>query len=253
MTGFGLLLRKEFLEQARTMRLVVVLAVFAILGLISPVFARYVREIIEAVGGGDLGVIVPDPTVADAVVQFTKNVGQFGALLAILLTMGTVATEKERGTAALVLTKPFGRGAFLAAKVVAIGTLTALGVALAAVLAWIYTTILFEPLAVPGFAAAAALVWLSLAVLAAITFAASVLTRSALAAGGIGIAILLVTGVLSALPGIGPYLPTGLWGAADAIATGVVPDPLVGPVLVNVAVVLGALGVAWLSFRRQEL
>ena len=116
MTGFGLLLRKELREQVRTMRLLVVVAVFAILGLLSPVFARYVREIVEAVGGGQFEGMIPAPVVGDAVTQFTKNMGQFGILIAILVAMGSVASEKERGTAAFLLTKPIGRGAFVAGQ-----------------------------------------------------------------------------------------------------------------------------------------
>ena len=72
------------------------------------------------------------------------------------------------------------------------------------------------------------LVWLSLAVFAAITFLASVVARSALVAGGIGIAALLVAGILSALPVVGPYLPTGLWGAADAAGRGRHPGSAAG-------------------------
>jgi ABC-2 type transport system permease protein len=253
MTGLGLLLRKELTEQVRTMRLVVVVAVFAIFGLLSPVFARYVQEIVEAVGGGQFGGMIPAPVVGDAVIQFTKNMGQFGVLIAILVTMGSVATEKERGTAAFLLTKPISRGAFVAAKVVAIGALLALALAVSGALCWIYTTILFEPLPVAGFAGAVALVWLSLAVFAALTFLASVTTRSALVAGGAGFGLFLVAGILSALPGIGPYMPTSLWGAANALALGTVPDPLLGPVLFSLALLAGAIGLAWLSFRRQEL
>lgn len=253
MTGFGILLRKEIREQARTMRLVVVVAVFAVLGLLSPVFARYVREIVEAVGGGQIGVVIPDPTVRDAVAQFTKNLGQLGAVIAILLSMGAIATEKERGTAAFALTKPVTRAAFIAAKVVAIGGLLALALAVAGGLAWVYTAILFEPLPAAGFAAAVALVWLSLAVFAALTFLASVIAPSALLAGGIGLGLLFASGFLSILPTVGAYLPTSLWGAADQVAVGTVPDPLLGPVLVNVALVAGAIGLAAAIFRRQEL
>jgi ABC-2 type transport system permease protein len=252
-TGLGLLLRKEIREQARTMRLVAVVAVFALLGLLSPVFARYVREIVEAVGGGQFEGMIPEPVVGDAVVQFTKNMGQFGVLIAILVAMGSVATETERGTAAFLLTKPITRGAFVAAKVIAIGALLALALAVAGVLCWIYTTILFEPLPVAGFAGAVALVWLSLAAFAAVTFLASVVTRSGLAAGGLGFGAFVATGIVSALPAIGPYMPTSLWGAADALALGTVPDPLAGPVLANVILVLAALGLAGWSFRRQEV
>jgi ABC-2 type transport system permease protein len=253
MTGLGLLLGKELREQARTMRLVVVVAVFAIFGLLSPVVARYTREIVEALGGGQLGGMIPEPTVADAVIQFTKNIGQFGVIIAILVTMGAVATEKERGTAAFVLTKPVTRTAFVAAKVVAIGALLAAAVTIAGILCWIYTTILFEPLPVAGFAAAVGLVWLSLAVFAALTFLGSVVAPSGLVAGGISLGLFFVTGILSALPTVGAYLPTSLWGAADQLALGTEPDPLVGPVLANVALAAAAIGLAAAAFRRQEL
>lgn len=253
MNGLPLLVRKELLEQVRTLRLPVIVILFAILGMISPVFARYIQEIISAVGGDQLTGIVPDPVVADAAVQFTKNLGQFGVLAAILVTMGSVAGEKDHGTAAFLLTKPVTRGAFLGAKVVAIAALLALGTIVAGVLCWIYTAILFEPLPVVGFVGTVFLVWLSLAVFAAITFLASVVARSALVAGGIGIAALLVAGILSALPVVGPHMPTGLWGAADVLAVGSVPDPLLGPVVVNSVIIVIAVGLAWWAFRRQEL
>ena len=103
------LLRKELLEQWRTTRLPVVATVFLLVGLSSPLLARFTPEILKAVGGGQFSIMLPTPTAADAYDQLAKNLGQFGALIAVLLAMGSVATEKERGTAALILTKPAGR------------------------------------------------------------------------------------------------------------------------------------------------
>jgi ABC-2 type transport system permease protein len=253
LAGLGLLVGKELREQVRTRRLPVIVILFALLGLLSPVMARYIKEIISAVGGDQYTGILPDPVVGDAVVQFTKNLGQFGVLAAILVTMGAVASEKERGTAAFLLTKPLTRGAFLGAKVVGLGTLLAIATLVAGVLCWVYAAILFEPLPIGGFVAAVALVWLSLTVFAAITFLASVVAPSALVAGGIGIAALILAGILSALPVVGSYLPTGLWALADQLAVGQAPDALVGSVLVNTAVIVGSIGLAWWAFRRQEL
>jgi ABC-2 type transport system permease protein len=251
--GLGLLLRKESLELVRTRRLPIVLIVFALLGLVSPVVARYIREILEAVGGAEFQGVIPDPVAGDAVAQLTRNLGQFGVLIAILVTMGSVAGEKERGTAAFVLTKPVGRGAFLGAKSAAIGSLLIAAVILAGVLCWIYTALLFEPLPLGGYVAAMALVWLSLAAFAAITFAASVIAPSTLVAGGIGLGALMVAGVVSIVPGVSSYLPTGLWGMANQLAVGVVPADTLGAIVVNVAIVAVALGVAWWRFRSQEL
>jgi ABC-2 type transport system permease protein len=252
MSSFGFLLANEMREQLRTMRLIVVLAVFGAFGILSPVLAKALPDIIKA-AGGDIQITVPTPTVRDAMDQFTKNVGQIGALIAILVSMGAVATEKERGTAGFLLTKPIGREEFLLGKIAAIAILLALGLALAGLLAAAYTSFLFEPLSMPGMVASIALLWLSLAVYAAITFLASVVTRSALVAGGVGFAAFVGAGIISAFPSIGPYTPGGLSTPAVALALGLPGGDLVGPILVNVVLVGLALGAAGIAFRGQEL
>jgi ABC-2 type transport system permease protein len=252
-TGFGVLLRKELLEQWRTLRLPVVAAVFLLTGLSSPLLARFTPELIDALGGGLIQIQLPTPTAADAVDQLIKNVSQFGILVAVLLAMGSVATEKERGTAGMILTKPAGRGAFLVAKLVGIGGTLAIAVALAAISAWFYTFVLFEALPVGGFAASAVLQWLAIMAFAAITFLASTLTKSALAAAGIGVVAFIVIGVLSIFPAVVPYLPVGLGAPARALALGQPVDDLLRPLLATIGVIGACLALAWLSFRRQEL
>lgn len=253
MTGFAPLLRKELLEQWRTARLPVVATVFLLVGLSSPLLARFTPEILKAVGGDQFQIVLPTPTAADAFDQLTKNVGQFGALIAILLAMGSVATEKERGTAALILSKPVSRAAFLTAKIVAIATTLAISTAIAAAGAWFYTLVLFEPPPVAGYAAAAILQWLALVAYGSITFLGSTLTRSALAAAGLGVAAFIVLGILGIVPAIGHYLPTGLGEPARGLALGQSGVDVLGPMTATVALIAGLMGVAWLAFRRQEL
>jgi len=251
-TGLGPLLRKELLEQWRTRRLLVVAIVFTAFGIGSPFLARYTPELVKALAGDQLHIVVPPPTAADAVSQFLKNVGQAGVLTAILLAMGSVANEKERGTAALLLTKPASRGAFLLAKLLGIGATLTISLVLATIGGYAYTAFLFEPMSVGGWAAMAGLLLLSLVVYASLTFLGSVLSRSALAAAGIGIGFMLVVALVSILPTIGPYMPGALSGAGEAIALGHDPG-VVGPLLANLAGVAVVFGVSWLVFRRQEL
>jgi ABC-2 type transport system permease protein len=253
MTGFAALVRKELLEQWRTTRLPVVATVFLLVGLSSPLLARFTPEILKAVGGDQFQIVLPTPTAADAYDQLAKNLGQFGALIAVLLAMGSVATEKERGTAALLLTKPAGRGAFLGAKLAAIATTLGISTAIAAAGAWFYTLVLFEPLDVPGFAAAAVLQWLALVAFATITFLGSTLTRSAMAAAGLGLGAFIVLGILSIVPTLGHYLPTGLGEPARGLALGGAGVDVLGPTLASIALIAVLTGLSWLSFRRQEL
>jgi ABC-2 type transport system permease protein len=252
MSRYGFLLVKEMQEQLRTMRLLVVLAVFGAFGILSPVLAKTMPDVIKAFGG-HIQITLPTPTTRDAMEQLVKNVGQMGALIAILVSMGAVATEKERGTAGFLLTKPVGRDAFLLGKVASIAILLGAGATLAGLLAAVYTAVLFEPLPVAGTLASIALLWLSLAVYAAATFLASVVSRSAMVAGGIGFAAFFGAGIVSALPGLGAYTPSGLSTPAVTLALGLPSGDLVGPILVNLLLIVLAIGAAGIAFRGQEL
>jgi ABC-2 type transport system permease protein len=251
--GLGAMLRKELLEQWRTRRVLVVAVVFTALGIGSPLLARYTPELVKALAGDQFQIILPPPTAADAVSQFLKNLGQAGVLTAILLAMGSVAVEKERGTAALLLTKPVSRGAFLLAKLLAIATTLLVGLLLGAIGGYYYTLILFEAPPPLGWAAMTGLLLLGLVAYASLTFLGSVLARSSLAAAAIGIGTLVVLAVISALPTIGPFTPGGLDAPGAALAVGKDPGSVIGPLLVNLAGVGVIFGIAWLAFRGQEL
>jgi ABC-2 type transport system permease protein len=260
MTRLGILLRKEWLEAWRTYRLPVVAGLFVLVGLTSPLLARYLPEIVEAAAGDTLGgaIPIPTPTAADAVDQVQKNVAQFGAFAAILLAMGSVASELERGTAAFVLARPVQRATFLAAKAISIGLVLALSVALAMAMGWIYTAILFEPQPAGGWVALAVLSWLALCAWAALTFLASAVTGSALAAAGLGFVALLGLSLVSVIPAAASWTPAGLAAPAAALAKGTATVAELGgdvwrPVLSTCLLIGLALTGAVVAFRRREL
>jgi ABC-2 type transport system permease protein len=251
--GLGPLLRKELLEAWRTRRVLVVAIVFVAFGIASPYLARYLPELIKSLAGGQVQIVIPPPTVGDAADQFLKNLGQAGILTAVLLAMGSVAVEKERGTAALVLSKPASRGAYLLAKMLGITVTLGIGLLLASVGGYAYTALLFKVLPPVGWAAMSALLLLMLVVYAALTFLGSVLTRSSIAAAGIGVGGLLLVALVSVLPTVGAYTPGGLSVPGRALALGNDPGLVIGPVLVNLGLLVGLFVVAWVAFRRQEL
>ncbi|HEV8402645.1 MAG TPA: ABC transporter permease subunit [Candidatus Limnocylindrales bacterium] len=256
MTGGSVLLRKEMLESWRTLRLPIVAGLFLLVGLTSPLLAKFLPEIITAAAGDQLPTIpLPTPVAVDAVSQTWKNLAQFGAFAAIVLAMGAVSTERDRGTAAFVLSKTVSRGAFIAAKVAAIGAILALCTALAVAVAWVYAAVLFEPLPVGGWVAMAFLAWLGLAAWAALTFLGSTVTGSTVAAAGIGFGALVLLSIASAIPNVGRFLPGGLAAPAIALASGVPVDigDVLAPVAATVVLIAVALGGAAWSFGRQEL
>jgi ABC-2 type transport system permease protein len=198
---------------------------------------------------------VPDLGIADVLDQLLKNVIQFGALAAILVTMGSVATEKERGTAAFVLAKPVTRTAFLGAKLVAIGMIFAVATALAVAGAWVYTGLLYFSPPVLPWIKLGVVIWLSTMVYVSITFLGSVLMRSSLGAAGVGFAGLIALSLASVVPILSTWLPAGLVAVAKSVALEESSGDVhpIRTIAACVLIVGGCLFLAWLRFRNEEL
>jgi ABC-2 type transport system permease protein len=257
MSGFRVLLAKELREAWRTKRLPMVALLFIVLGLISPLTARYLPEILRAALGDQLTVPIPPPVAADAVAQVQKNLGQMGALAAIALAMGAVAGELDRGTAALVLAQPVSRSGFLAAKVVAIAIVLGVSTLASVAVAWVYAALLFEPMPLGGWIALALLDWLALCAWGAFTFLASAATASTTAAAGLGFVVWIGVSIAAVVPQLDRLLPTGLGEPAyrlaaslnDGIDAGKLATAVAGTVLIITATVVASVVV----FSRREL
>lgn len=246
-------LRKEWLELIRSYRLLVVAVVLIFFGLTSPLLAKFTPEMVALLPGGEqLSMIIPPPTVVDAVAQYVKNMGQFGILLALLLTMGAVAQEKDKGTAAMMLVKPLPRGAFLAAKFAALTLMFAAALTGAAIACYYYTLLLFEALDILPWLALNAFLLLYILVFIAITLFCSTLTKSQAAAGGIALGLLILLGLLGAIPGLGKYLPGELvtWGVRLIMGD---TSPSWTALGVSIGIIALSLLAAWQIFKHQEL
>lgn len=245
--------QKEMMEQARTSRLLVLAAVLLFFGLTSPLVARYTPEMLKLIPGADaVSGLIPTPTLMDAVGQFIKNIDQFGILLALLLTMGVVAVEKERGTAAMLLVKPLPRPAFLLAKFAALALMFAAVMFVTALGAYYYTVILFTAPDFGAWMAATALMWVQILVYIALTLLFSTLFRSQAAAAGLGFGVILVFALLSGLSGLAPYIPDRLLAWGVSLFT---PAPMTAwpAMAVSLGIILVSLVAAVAVFQKQEL
>jgi ABC-2 type transport system permease protein len=253
MMSFFVALRKEWLEQWRTYRLLVVTVVLVVFGLLSPLIAKYTPELIKLVPEGEaIAQLIPPPTAMDAVAQYLKNMSQFGVILALLLTMGAVAQEKDKGTAAMMLVKPLPRVTFLAAKFFALALTFAVSIALAGVACYYYTWLMFGALDVTHWLAFNGLLLLFVLVYVALTLFGSVVAKSQAAAGGLAFCFLLVLGLIGSIPGWGEYFPGQLltWGAGLVAGNA---ETFWPALWVSVGIIVAAFVGAWRVFERQEL
>jgi ABC-2 type transport system permease protein len=158
--------------------------------------------------------LIPTPTAGDAMTQYIKNISQFGFILAILLGMGAVAGEKERGIVPMIISKPLPRWAFISSKFAAQFLMYLGGFVLAGLGAYYYTLILFGGLDPGGFTLLNLLMLLWLLTFVALSLLGSTLGSSTVAAGGIGLGLSVVLLLAGNLPLYGTLLPGGLLGWA---------------------------------------
>lgn len=250
---FLAMLRKELLEQWRSRRLVAVAAVLLFFGFLSPLSAKLLPDLMKSLGDtGGIVIELPPPTAQDGLLQYVKNTSQFGVLLAVLLAMGALAREKERGTAAMILSKPASRASFLLAKFVALTLVFSLCLALAGLACYYYTIVLFKGIGEAHFVEMNLLLALFIEFYLAVTLLGSTIVRSQVAAGGLGLGAVFVVAALGALPRLGNYMPTALlnW-ARDLMARS--GEPVWGAVAVSLGAIIVCLGAALAVFKRQEL
>ena len=252
--NFITVFRKEMLEQWRTYRFLIVVAVFAAFGLASPLLAKFTPEMLKAIPGVPAGILAtfPAPTLADAITQYVKNMSQFGILLALLMTMGVVVQEKERGTAAFFLTRPVSRETFVLAKFASMTVTFIASLSIAAIGCWYYTYVLFEPLAWGPFLALNGLMLIIFLVYMALSLLGSTLARSNGVAVGLAFIALIVIGLGGSLPTIGDYFPGRLfsWGVTLMLGGTDAAWPALG---ISLGIIAAALIIACIVFRRQEV
>lgn len=249
--AFPVLLRKELHEQARSHRLLILGLVFVFFGLASPLLAKFTPDIVKSMSAGQgVEIHIPDPTAADAVTQFVKNVSQIVLFVLVFLTMGSVVAEKERGTAVFVLVKPVSRLSFLAAKLCTLWLSTTAALVLSAACAYAYTAVLFAPPAVGEFAVAGLLLLFHVLTFVTTTFFFSTVARSQAISGVLSFFAWILSTSLGNLGYASEFLPGRLLSLSQQTAFG---EPLAWePIAGSAAVIALAVVGAFVAFRRWE-
>lgn len=249
MTGLTALLKKEFTEQYRTHRLLIVIAVFALFGLGIPLMLKFLPEIVKLSGDA---IQIPPPTAIDTFNSFASTIGQLGVVVAVMVAMGAVANELRHGTAVTTLSKPVSRGAFVTAKLVAISFTFLLALSVAASFCFFYTTGLIGEANAAAFLQFNLLTGLFLVFCLAITVFFSCLFKSSLAAGGLAITFIISQTMMTSLPVIGNYLPAKLlaWGAAIIAGQA---QPYWGAIGVTVALTVLAVYLGQHFLKNREI
>lgn len=244
--------RLEWLRLVRTRRLPALLAVYAFFGLTGPLTARYLAEILRAVGTEGVEVRFPEPTPADGIAQFAGNAAQIGLLVVVLVAASALAFDARREMAVFLRTRVAGvRPIVLAAYGVTLGGAVA-GLVGGSACAWYETTVLLGAPSTSAMLAGIAYGVIFQAFAVALVAFVAALVRGVPATAGVTLVLLLLTGILGEVTGVGTWLPTGLLGAlADLTAGAPAADYLPGSVVATLLALLALAGAVVLGNRRE--
>lgn len=116
MNSFIALLKKETMEFSRTYKFLIIITVFLILSLLSPLTAKFMPEIMAQFLPKEVADSFPEPSALDSWGQFFKNFSQIGLFVIALLFAGTLIHERIEGTLIILLTKGLRRSTVVLAK-----------------------------------------------------------------------------------------------------------------------------------------
>ncbi|WP_061962670.1 hypothetical protein [Demequina aurantiaca] len=247
--------RLEVLRLTRTHRWIALTAVYLVFGLLGPVTARYLPQILSAAGGDLDGAVIqlPDPLPSDGMAQYVSNASQLGTLVVVILAASALCFDaiSEMGVFLRTRVQPTWR--ILVPRIAVMATAASLAYVVGALAAWYETWALLGglPFARTLTGIGLGVVYLVFAV--ALVAAVAQRLRSVLSTVIASLVILIAMPVIGLIPDVSRWLPSTLSSALAELAS---PHgagnywPALGTTVVLTAALL------WLAFRwadRREL
>ncbi len=243
--------RLEWLRLVRSRRLVALVGVYVFFGLLGPVTARYIGEILERFGN-DIVVEFPAAVPADGIAQFTANANQIGLLVAVIVAAGALVLDAIPEMSVFLRTRVPSMRRLLTPRLVVSFLAIAAAFLLGLAAAWYETVVLLGGLSMGALLGGAAFTLVYLAFVVAMTAAAGSRLGSVLAAVAVTVVVLLVLPIVGIAEAIGHWLPSHLLGALDALLrdTGPWTDYLPATlVTLALTAVLVSLATTWAANR----
>ncbi len=253
--SFTAFLKKEVAEAYKTPKAIILGALFLFFGILSPLTAKYMNEIVALAGQQQgINIELPPSTFLQSYEQFFKNIYFMMIIVTILVFAGSVAEEKSRGTAVLVLTKCLSRQAFIMGKLITSILIFTVSYSVSAAICIMYTSLLFPEYINGEILAAMLLYWLYGCLMIALTILISILSKSMTLAAVSGFICFAFISAISAIPYVGQYTPGILQGLSWELSNGSkMPADALIPALITIisGVVAVAAGIS--IFRKQDL
>lgn len=252
--GYFAFTKKELLEYIRTYKLLIFFGAFLMFGLMSPLLAKLMPNILSSMNMGGIKLELPSPTVMDAYAQFFKNLTQMGMLVLLLVFGGSLSGEFVKGTLLQILAKGLSRTAVLLAKFTAAVLLWTGSFLLSVVINYIYTVYLFDKGYLPNLSLSLFCLWIF-----GIFLISLILLSSTIAPGAFGGLVVSVIALAAMLMGnvfnaVAKYNPVTLASVNTELLNGTKDAKTVYlTIIITVILTIGSLLLSILLFKKKRM
>jgi len=210
--------RLEWLRLWRTQRLMILLAVFGAFGLLGPLTARYLPEIMDSFGDDAIGAL-PPMTPPDGITQYMGNAVQIGMLAVAFIGAAALVFDAKPEIAVFLRTRVSVQDIFVPRfTVAAAASMAAFGFGM--VIAYVGTGVLLEWLDIGAVIVGSMLFMLYLVFAIALVGVVASFLRSVPGVALVSVGALIILGLLSIVGVVAPWLPGALVGAIDSLIRG---------------------------------
>jgi ABC-2 type transport system permease protein len=210
MSGFFAFTKKEFTEHLRSYKSVILVAVLFLFGMMSPLLAKMLPDIMSGMKMQGLTLSIPPTSALDAYGQFFKNIGQMGLVILLLIFSGLLSQDITKGTLIVLLAKGLPRHTVILSKFISALTLWTVGYALAAVTAYGYTVYLFGNTVVLNLFYALFCLWFFGVFVIALLLLASTVAQGNYGGLLLTAGVLIVLLILNSFPAVQKWNPVSL-------------------------------------------
>lgn len=254
MKGYIAFTKKEIMEQLRTFRVLIMLSVFFLFGMTSPILAKLTPDIISGMELQGITIIAPPATVMDAFAQFFKNITSTGFVALLLVFGGVLSNELTKGTLINMLAKGLKRRTVILSKYSAALILWTISYILACLINQVYTVYLFDVSGIKNLVISLFCLWLFGTFLLALIMLSSTLTGGNFGGLILTAVVLICLLVLSIFPKIESFNPIYLSSHNRELLDGSLsPHELMLPICITVILIIGCIYTSILLFGKKKL
>jgi ABC-2 type transport system permease protein len=242
------------MENMRTYKLFIMGIVFLLFGIMNPVTAKIMPDLLKSLLPEGMSINIGEPTALDSWAQFFKNVPQMGLIVLVIVFSGIMANEISRGTLINMLTKGLSRSVVILSKFTTAATIWTLSYALCFAVTYFYTAYFWSMNGVSNIFFSVFCLWLFGILLLAIIIFGGVLFKSNYASLLFTAGIVVVLMLINIAPVIKKYNPITLSSDNLALLTGnMTPSDFTAGIIITCAATVTLLVSAILIFNKKQV